>query len=682
MAKSSSKSGILFGISFLVLLSVAAWFVLKTNDSIDTPEKQDAGDKGEAATTGGVTGLLQDVKNFQAISGGLIRIECDTGDENHAISGPEGEFSISDVRPGPCTVIASAKGYVAGGRKDEARIRVQVRAGKVLSKLKIRLYKTSQVSGRVMALDKPAVGARLSVLYLEAPEETQAFSLDIKETSGSDGTFRISDLGPGRIQVVAELAEFALAESKEIFLESGSEVGGINIQLGEPAIVIGKIVDQDNKPIAKAEVRLLTSGSLDERSLQSDDQGLFRFEQVKPGDFMLFAKVKGYAPEKKLNGSAPPGQTTEVTIVLRPVAGLAGRVQDPSGELVANSFVFIRTAKKWKYGVSTDLSGEFWIPGPFKKDQINLFAMHRGWGPSAEVSVPIAADRVVLELTEPGSISGLVVRAADGKPVHQYKVSARTAPDSARLGLPMSNTRSSTVRDASGRFKLGRLAAGNYIVKVYAAGYTTGIKSGVTVQNGQNTDAGTIYLTAGGDLIGKIVDDKTGLAVARAHARVESFAGLRHGVFSDPQGMFRLEGVSAERLSLWIRKRGYLSEMVTGIQVPSGGELDIGVIRIEPAKDDRRGSLKYAGVGMTLKIEDGQLLAFDVYQDSPASQMGLLSGAVITRINGFDFSGLDLRRAVELIRGKPGTSVILDVILPGSSQSQIIRIERANIRAR
>jgi len=246
----------------------------------------------------------------------------------------------------------------------------------------------------------------------------------------------------------------------------------------------------------------------------------------------------------------------------------------------------------------------------------------------------------------------------------------------------MTNSRSTTVRDASGQFKLRRLAAGKYIVKVFAKGYTTGIKDGVTVKSGRNTEAGTIYLKGGGNLTGKIVDDKTGLPVARAYVRVESFAGTRRGEYSDVQGVFELEGVSAERVSIWIRKQGYLSEMVTGIQVPSGGELDIGVVRLEPVEGGGRGGMKYAGVGMTLKIEDGQLLAFDVYEDSPASQMGLLSGAVIQRIDGFDFSGLDLRRAVELIRGKPGTSVILDVILPGSSQSQTIRIERASIRAR
>ncbi|HUT99992.1 MAG TPA: carboxypeptidase regulatory-like domain-containing protein [Myxococcota bacterium] len=610
MTKSSSSKKVLVGASLLGLVLATVWLVFSTSDPNESAEKQTPAKTGDQDTTGGVTGFLQDVKNYQGISG------------------------------------------------------------------------TSRVSGRVMAIDRPAVGARLTILYLEAPGETQAYSLDIKEVSGTDGTFRIADLGPGRIQVMAELAGFDLAESKEILLESGSEIDGINIQLGAPAIVTGKVVDQNNKPIAQAEVRLLTSPSLDERSLQSDGQGQFRFERVKPGDFVLLAKVKGYAPEKKLNGTTSPGRTTDVTIVLRPVAGLSGRVQDPAGKPVANSRVFIRTDKKFRYAVSTDGSGEFWLPGPFINDQINLFAVHRDWGPSAEANIPIATDRAVLDLTDPGSISGLVVRAGDGEPVQQYTLSAQASPDSENFGLWMSNSSSSRVRDPSGRFILKRLAAGKYTVKVYAKGYTTGIKSGVTVKSGQRVEAGTIYLRAGGNLTGKVVDDETGLAVAMAHVRVESFRGLRNMAFSDAQGMFKLEGVSAERLSIWIRKQGYLSEMSTGIQVPSGGELDIGLIRLERSKDDGRGTLKYTGVGMALKIEDGQLLAFDVYEDSPASQMGLLSGAVIKRIDGFDFSGLDLRRAVELIRGKPGTSVILDVILPGSSKSQIIRIERANIRAR
>ncbi|HSA22366.1 MAG TPA: hypothetical protein P5076_13010, partial [Myxococcota bacterium] len=60
----------------------------------------------------------------------------------------------------------------------------------------------------------------------------------------------------------------------------------------------------------------------------------------------------------------------------------------------------------------------------------------------------------------------------------------------------------------------------------------------------------------------------------------------------------------------------------------------------------------------------------------------LPDGAEILRIDGIDVSELDLARAVELIRGEPGSELRLDVLLPGASHPQSLLVTRQRLRSR
>jgi len=74
-------------------------------------------------------------------------------------------------------------------------------------------------------------------------------------------------------------------------------------------------------------------------------------------------------------------------------------------------------------------------------------------------------------------------------------------------------------------------------------------------------------------------------------------------------------------------------------------------------KTDLSGSLQ--GIGAILGIQDGVLTVSSTIKSSPAEKAGLLAGDQILKVGETLTKGLDIDRAVQLIRGPKGTSVVL-----------------------
>ena len=87
----------------------------------------------------------------------------------------------------------------------------------------------------------------------------------------------------------------------------------------------------------------------------------------------------------------------------------------------------------------------------------------------------------------------------------------------------------------------------------------------------------------------------------------------------------------------------------------------------------------FSGIGAELsQTKSGELEIISPIKGSPAEKAGLQPQDVITAINGKSTSGMSLDSAVNIIRGKAGTSVSL-TILRGGAQSLTISITRQNI---
>ena len=71
---------------------------------------------------------------------------------------------------------------------------------------------------------------------------------------------------------------------------------------------------------------------------------------------------------------------------------------------------------------------------------------------------------------------------------------------------------------------------------------------------------------------------------------------------------------------------------------------------------------KFGGLGIEVGVEDGIVRVVSPIEDTPAFRAGIKSGDLIVKIDNDATRGMPLSKAVEKMRGKPGTSVVLTVV--------------------
>jgi carboxyl-terminal processing protease len=92
----------------------------------------------------------------------------------------------------------------------------------------------------------------------------------------------------------------------------------------------------------------------------------------------------------------------------------------------------------------------------------------------------------------------------------------------------------------------------------------------------------------------------------------------------------------------------------------------------------------FTGIGVAVGAERHGLLIARVFNSSPASRAGLKSGEVIVAVNGRKLEGVSAEAATALIKGLPGTDVVLTVEQPAGghgahASTRTVRITRATV---
>ena len=84
----------------------------------------------------------------------------------------------------------------------------------------------------------------------------------------------------------------------------------------------------------------------------------------------------------------------------------------------------------------------------------------------------------------------------------------------------------------------------------------------------------------------------------------------------------------------------------------------------------------YAGLGLSVALEDGAVKVVSPMRGSPAMLAGIKAGDFITHLDGKLIYGGDLDDAVAKMRGEPGTSVRLTIYRPGHDDPIDLTIKR------
>lgn len=89
---------------------------------------------------------------------------------------------------------------------------------------------------------------------------------------------------------------------------------------------------------------------------------------------------------------------------------------------------------------------------------------------------------------------------------------------------------------------------------------------------------------------------------------------------------------------------------------------------------------EFGGLGIEVGMEDGFVKVIAPIDDTPAKQAGVQAGDLVIRLNETPVKGMTLNDAVRIMRGKPGTDIVLTIIREGEQKPLQITITRAVIK--
>ncbi len=87
----------------------------------------------------------------------------------------------------------------------------------------------------------------------------------------------------------------------------------------------------------------------------------------------------------------------------------------------------------------------------------------------------------------------------------------------------------------------------------------------------------------------------------------------------------------------------------------------------------------YGGLGVEVDVRDGWLIVVGALTGSPAERAGLQPGDRISEIGGKQTKGWTNEEAWKVLRGRPGTTVVLKIERPGLSSPIELRLQRTTI---
>ncbi len=122
---------------------------------------------------------------------------------------------------------------------------------------------------------------------------------------------------------------------------------------------------------------------------------------------------------------------------------------------------------------------------------------------------------------------------------------------------------------------------------------------------------------------------------------------------------------------------GAIKGMLTGLD-PHSSYLDK-----EQFKELKEGTTgQFGGLGIEVTMENGFVKVVSPIDDTPAKRAGIKAGDLIVRLDEKPVKGMTLTEAVKIMRGKPGSDIVLTVIREGEPAPLKITITRAIIKVK
>jgi hypothetical protein len=374
--------------------------------------------------------------------------------------------------------------------------------------------------------------------------------------TGRDGRYRIGGLTRGKLTVLAGALGFAEGRGRQVAIEPGQVITGVDLVLTPGTHVIGKVTDQHGAPVIGAQITAtpLGAGKHDARGAAldafTDEAGEYKLGPVA-GTVELHATAYGHGEARRTLELAPargatPAERREDLLLVVADARIAGILEDAAGAPVAGAQLdVIGGASDGRHAVVA-ADGTFAIDR-LPAGRLRLHITHPSYPPD-EVDVVAAADNPVhlrLRLALGGAVEGALLDAASAAPIPSVTLTA-AGPGNA---LAEAST------DQSGRWKLGPLRPARWRLAIKLPGYLAYSREldvpAAHAPGGSSVRDIRIEL-ARGALVGGTARDARGqrLAAARVVVSAASGAGPTCEADTDGQGEFRIHDCPTGELAV------------------------------------------------------------------------------------------------------------------------------------
>ena len=476
-----------------------------------------------------------------------------------ATSDAEGRFVLSGLKPGTAYVTATASGY-----RTRSAQPVEIPEEGQAPPLEITLEPGTFLEGTVRdSRGEPVPDARVHVQGMEAI----GIGSEMIVPADDQGRFEVADLEPGpfRVQASSRRGPSARAE-----LEVRPGRNRLDLTLSEGTEVSGRIVDGQGAPVPGASLSLrsvpkegeMPMAALGEIQAVSTGDGSFAFQGISDGEYRLTGTRQGYAPATLPRVQVDGAPVSGLELRLGPGAVIRGRLLglDPADVSRVRVMAHSPDQEIHLFG-AVDPSGTYRIqdvpPGAW--DLMAHFNFPDGV--RARVEVSPGEQEVVQDLELPSgfTLTGRVL--LDRSPLPRARIFVSNHDPERPIGVHQE-----TAHD--GTFRMDRLAAGSYVLRVLGA---TGMLHGEALEISGDRDV-TIEITTGA-VEGRLLSPE-GLPVAGATVSLTGedprFFYLGPETSSDDQGAFAMPGVAAGTYKVTVKAEGFAPAEGRVVVTPGG----------------------------------------------------------------------------------------------------------------
>jgi len=502
----------------------------------------------------------------------------------------DGRFRLDGLVAGTRYFVeAWATGYAPAGRFLEP---------KEIEPLDITLVPSGRVEGVITDAtnEAPVPGAEVTLVAGTANTLSPVATL-----TDADGRYALDHVSPGPILLFAAKAPGYPASTFDMRSSGGlkvvaGEITVVNRALEPGRVALGRVTDESGRPVAYATLAFADAANRaeGEETALTDVDGLYRVSGLRANrTYEVWITAPGYAPptgdeEARLEVTGD-GLEIRRDFVLARGATLSGTVKDPQGAPVRGARVQVHAQGERRVRervhdlvAVTAPTGHWRIQGVPPRVPVVVRAEHDEWvqAESRPLTLSPGADETVDLVLGAGVTLAGRVRDTSGRPVLGARVRwGPIGPENERdLRDEFRADRLLTPRvvrtDASGAFRLDRLAPGRLLLKVEHEGYADWYRKDLVVlAEGPRPDL-EVELTPSMTIEGSVLDAATRAPIAEAwiYAREEDAppeqevpdAGRVRALVScqsDASGHYVLEGLAPGRYEVvvWLAL-GYRAE--------------------------------------------------------------------------------------------------------------------------